>query len=643
MIGDDLYTKLSAGLDEAVEKGHLPNPGAKFSEVSQRNATNSDSYLKALRTRLVDLGYLEDTEEIRESHEVDASFISAIKLFQKESAILSDDGWAGPKTWTVLQQLVSFEDEHEPRSWTFTRSLNTNTAIARAAWLRLWVMGFLYEEPPAPKFSHSPHSENYNAKQRVAYENRRKEQWPKTKLSTLTKPEQKDISIKASEIVSDPMFQRACKQFWTFASHLGLLGGEPPESVELTKSLLSVLFNYDEIIKRLGGKSLGSVRKQVSRNAEKFDKQFDEFKVQIDAIARIELWLLGYDCAVGAPQKVWVTKPLPNNRKRRKEELALDLATEEFWKDLSTEPDRYIDIPTRKSAVTPALFREFHNILEDEGERKPEKEKLEEPTDEESYNERMKQEEARHDELIGKVKSVLDKEENEKAQQMAELKKELEKTHNKKNCREIEAQIAELEKRPLSFIDRFNNLASSIWDGIKRIAKFIWRLIKGAVEKVVSFVKNLARFIAKEAREFFYVVVRAVDAVHSGIVYLSNSFYPKEAGSPFYLKRSADMDYTVLFDSAATNIAETEQFKKYEHLSKCYCVGCVVLGALAEMFRTVIGMVSGVVGWLRVLLSLGRFRAAYLRVKEAVDFLKDDENYKVTGKEPGALMVTDVV
>jgi|GEM_PF-5331300 len=621
MTGDDLYTKLSAGLDEAVEKGHLPNPGAKFSEVSQRNATDSDSYLKALRTRLVDLGYLEDTEEIRESHEVDASFISAIKLFQKESAILSADGWAGPKTWAVLQQLVSFEDEHEPRNWKLPTSLNTNTAVARAAWLRLWVMGFFYEPPTGRR-------KNWFSEQQ--------KQWQKDKLNQVF---QSGASVSASEIVSNKAFQRAYDRFCDFAQRLGLSQGKLSVTPQLDEPFLNALFNYDEIIRLLGG---NGKEKKVVASLEKFDKQFEkEFKVQIDALARIELWLLGYDCAPGLPRNVYTTAIVAGYRKRQKEVLDLTLAIGQFWEIVSKKTEHTEPIEKPESApeteVSPALFKGFYRLLTEEAKASPKGETQESTTEEE--------EKKKHNELIDQVNAILAEENkvNKKVNEKLEsLRTDLATTTETKKRIKIEKKIKEIKEDNPTFLDRFKTLGSSIWDGVKRVAKFIWRLIKGAVEKVVSFVKNLARFIAKEAREFFYVVVRAVDAVHGGIVYLSNSFYPKEPGSPFYISRSADMDHTVLFDSAASNITASRHFKSYQRLSECYCAGCVVLGELAMLFRKVIGLVKGVVGWLQILLSLGRFRASYLRIKEALDFLKDKKDCYVKGTEDGALMFTDV-
>lgn len=548
MTGEQLFDNLGAGLDEAVACGYLPDPGKKLAEPSKRNESNSKSYIKALRTRLVGLGYLKDPHTNRTSGDTDQELITAVESFQKEvgSQTLKLDGWAGPKSWIVLQRLFSFEDKDEPRNWDFPVPLKNNPAVARAAWLRLWVMGFF-----------------------VAGQNAKEKDWTRSKLGY--KP-----SITVSELLEDAAFHKACKRFRDFAHRLGLLNDAAPQSKpELNETFLSALFNYDGIIRALG--NAGEIDEgRVS--CENFHEQFDEFEEQIHALARIEFWLLGYDCTPGAPQNRWMTVLRPNHHYRRKQVPLLDVAIEKFWEDFASRPEG-----VSNDRVTPALFLEF-------GKPSPGLSGLDAA-----------------DTMVQRVCEVLKQ-----------------------------------EKR--SFIEQFKNLASSIWDGIKRVAKFIWRLIKGAVEKVVSFVKNLARYIASEAREFFHLAVRAVDAVQGGLDYLRNSIVPESLPAPVVIARSAGFDHSMFVDASAVNVADSPAFRLYCRRAECYCAGCVVVGALAGMLGRVAalatGALAGPLGWLRALLALGRFRASTASVKASLTLL--DEHYTVSGKAPGAVMLIDV-
>lgn len=550
MTGEQLFDNLGAGLDEAVARGDLPNPGKRLTEASKRNESDSKSYIKALRTRLVDLGYLEDTGGNRTSGGTDQKFITAVESFQEEvgSQTLKLDGWAGPKSWIVLQRLVSFEDKDEPRSWNFLVSLKNNPAVVRAAWLRLWVMGFF-----------------------VAGKNAKEKEWKRSKLGY--KP-----SITLSELLENEDFHEACKRFRDFAHRLGLLKDEAQQSrSELNETFLGALFNYDAIIRALG--NAGNIAEgRISR--EHFHEQFDEFKEQIHALARIEFWLLGYDCAPGplkmGRRRYIGTRPVGPARSK------LSIATGEFWEDFASRPEG-----VSKDRVTPALFSEFGNL----------------PAG-----------------LSGLDASDADT----MVQRVSEVLKQ--------------------EKEKRSFIETFENLASSIWDGVKRLAKFIWRVIRGVVSTITNLVRNLARYIASEAREFFHLVVRAVDAVQGGLDYLRNSIVPESLPAPVVIARSAGFDHSMFVDASAVNVADSPAFKLYGRRAECYCAGCVVIGALAGMLGRVAalaqGALAGPLGWLRALLALGRFRASIESVKAALTLL--DEHYTVSGKASGALMLTDV-
>lgn len=551
MTGDELYVELAAGLDEAVGLGHLPNPGVRPGADETRNDTDSRSYIKALRSRLVDLGYLEETNGNRTSGKPDPEFIKAVERFQSEvgKETLRLDGWAGPKTWTVLQQLVSFEDKHEPRSWDHQILLNESPAVARAAWLRLWVMGFFVEQRKP------------DDKER---ESRQKEAWDTSRLRF-------SATMEVSELIESEPFRAAFARFREFARRLELSKEPLPAVPQLNEAFLDALFNYDEIVGKL---------------ADADQQTFHDFQEQIEAIARIEFWLLGYEGVPGGPQKTWVTRTVAPGRDRREEVPLLPVVIGRFWEDYPDRRGR-----ARADGVSVALFAEFRELL-----REPEVKVLE------------------VDQVVWKVNEVLNQEKRD-------------------------------NKGELPFVKVFENLASSIWDGVKRLAKFIWRLIRGAVSAVTNLVRNLARYIASEARDFFYIVVRAVDAVHGGIAYLRNSIYPATLPSPVIIARAAGFDYSMLVDASAATLADSPVFAEYRRQARCYCAGCVILGELAGMLGRVVQLASGALAgpllWLRALLALGRFRASIEQVKEALKEL--DENYTVSGAAPGALMLTDVV
>lgn len=145
----------------------------------------------------------------------------------------------------ILQSLASFEDCQEPEHWQIHTPLEDCEAVARAAWLRLYVMGF---------FSN----------------------WKKHKLKTTTR-------VKLAE---NPSFADAYLRFWQFARDLNLLPDDVPEVPDFTLECLRVLFNYDVIIRRLADVAGDNLKRH---------------RQALEAIVRIELWLQGYDCVPGNP------------------------------------------------------------------------------------------------------------------------------------------------------------------------------------------------------------------------------------------------------------------------------------------------------------------------------------------------------
>ncbi|MCW8886749.1 MAG: hypothetical protein OQK12_16100, partial [Motiliproteus sp.] len=195
-----------------------------------------------------------------------------------------------------------------------------------------------------------------------------------------------------------------------------------------------------------------------------------------------------------------------------------------------------------------------------------------------------------------------------------------------------------------SFIDSFENLASSIWDGVKRIAKMVWRVISGLVSKVNNLARNLARFVARESRQYFHIVVRAVDVVQGGVDYLRNSIFPQRLPAPVVIAYGADFDHQLFIEKATAKPMESAAYITYRQLAFCYQAGCMVMGELIGLLARVVklasGPLAGPLGWLRALLALGRFRSSLKQVDGALKML--EKNYKVSGNVSAAVMQIDV-
>jgi hypothetical protein len=258
--------KLGGALDDATSKHHLPNPAETSSNPNQ---SDTGAYIRAVRARLIELGYLGVGKKAsnRVKAYSDSILIKKIKRFQQDVG-LKVDGWAGAKTWQVLECLMSFENQqtlsHWQQVWQCPNTMQSNPAVMRAAYCRLYAMGFFAD-------------------------------WDKMTTRTHVNP------------TINTAFRDAILRFSHFARRLSLVS---KECDYLCQDLLSVLFDYDTLLTKLREPSI-------------FNTVEHNFAQNLHAITRIELWLIGYDIMPGKEQ--FKTVPVRRGKKRVKKQKAKTL------------------------------------------------------------------------------------------------------------------------------------------------------------------------------------------------------------------------------------------------------------------------------------------------------------------------------
>ena len=306
-----LARHLASGLDQSVADGHLPDPASKG---GNRNERDSPAYIRAVRTRLIDLGYLGESDDNRTTPTPDARYIQAIKRFQRDAGLVDaqgcGDGWAGSVTWQLMQCLVSFESNQDPRRWpmemNFTASLADNPAVRRACYLRLYAMGFF-------------------------------EDWRKHKANTQTRFSPAD----------NPGFAAALARFADFARALEQLPADTQTA--LSPAVLRLLFSHDRLLAAVAAKT----------DAQAF---FDKYQQQLSALVRIELWMQGYDATPGQEKfKKRTRPPRAGLRRRRTKVSTTTLAIKAFWRDNNELRGR-----AGRDTLSQALFRAFTTLNEEQ-------------------------------------------------------------------------------------------------------------------------------------------------------------------------------------------------------------------------------------------------------------------------------------
>lgn len=242
-VANILPDGLANWLDDAVAARQLPELLPDTADPARINDADSALYVRAARSRLASLGYLEAGEAKLEV--VTPAFTEAVRRFQREVGFRGEavDGWIGPETKARLQQLVSFEESQDVAAWgAIGVHPEAYPAVARAVYLRLYALGFM-------DWAHALTG------------------------GTECRP------------AANPVFRVALEDFALAAGKLGLISAPLPAA--LAPPTLRVLFDHDAWMRALA-------------THPQFLADPDNERV-VDACGRIELWLLGYDVNVGRP------------------------------------------------------------------------------------------------------------------------------------------------------------------------------------------------------------------------------------------------------------------------------------------------------------------------------------------------------
>lgn len=518
----EFMKNFGAGLDAAVGERHLPNP--TLASV-HRHETDSSAYIRAIRARLIELGYLGEGDKLtnRRTEKLDPVLIKKIKRFQKEAGI-EEDGWAGPETWQVLECLVSFENQQDPARWSEVwetpENLLSNQAVMRGVYCRLYTMGFFAD-------------------------------WDRDEINTKTVVSPTD----------NPHFQLAIQQFCRFAKLLGLV---PPSCNGWSVELLSAVYGFDKLAATLG-------------DADVFSLVAGEFQDNVDAIARIELWLLGYDIVPGKDQTERSNASTKSNisiKKNVKTSTQVSKtarAIESFYADNQQE----ISFFSQVNQASAGLMAAFSQLADE-----PEK-----------------------DIYIGKQLS------NTVSNILAD----------KSSKKEFESQ--------------FKKLANGVFDGIKRVIRWLFRIVKKIVQFTKEFIVNIVRYISKKARKFYVGVVKAIDIVYSGMTYLKSSAYHYTTPVQIVFGHDKDFDQRCLITPDLPPDHIRHDVEKYSFRSKLYAASLNIISHLMRMVHRVLKTVSSPFGWLLALLSLSDLANSVKAIRWQIELVTTDHELDIQNKQ----------
>lgn len=499
---DAFITGAEDAIDQLGEYGEILEEGYDRGLFGVTPTTETTRPVDDVRRRTVAmqlwlLGYLEEEPEEDKASISPSTLWDALRQFRDEAGIdppkaaapdaIDDD------TWYALNELVTFEgmegtdltEERLRERW--FEGGKPRPALRRAVQLRLFVLGLREEGPGA-------------------------------ELGPLT---------------SDTLIPL----FW-----INLLFGLGTRTLSqrYAPEPLALLFDQDRFVEALseaGGDEEFRIRRPQFLSRARARDLAQSFIVNV---AKIELWLLGFDVSPDGETDYSVSGLGGRARK-----TDLQAALEEYWTELEQTSRGRAE--TLAESITPALFHSLRRTAE-------EAEAVE--TDPEG----------RRDYSREVVEEHLTTEQ------------------------EIERAWSEVQNRRLS-----------LWDGLKRV----WRWIKRGVKKVVSwigsFFKNLARAFYRYASKGYKIVRLAVTSVIDSVEYFVEGRLASAPDGRIVLFNQADFDATVYVDEEGGGEAVPEFLRRMRRKTAVFEFGARILGFAVQTIRQI---ALGITGWARLLKSL---------------------------------------
>ncbi|MEM1182785.1 MAG: peptidoglycan-binding protein [Acidobacteriota bacterium] len=468
-------------VDRADRDGVLPALPGHSGEVQKEQLLASR--IVTIRTRLFLLGYLRRDNKRRR---LDGRLERAIAEFQTEAG-LTVDRWVGAESWTALQELVDFETPLDVARWTRPE---VQPVLFRAARLRLFVLG--------------------------CFGSRR--------LRGIEKLE--------------PGLELFTELLW----RLRFTENRLPSRLE--PETLAALFDQDGLVASLASPTLkfpvrslaGSQESDVS-TAEELARRF------LVSVARVELWLLGYDLPLNGRGAFKVPRRFPYQRGR----FQFFYALEQFWRSRG----RSIAEARRLSKT---LRLSFFSELE----------------------------------AIGREAERADGEQSDAIyREISEL--------SPRSQRSVWSHVQSVGSRIWDGVKR-------VWRWFKTVIGRGRRII----HKVFEWTKNLARFAYRYALQSFAVVKLAAQQTVKSVSFLLKDIVPGSDVNHVIMRREPGLDYMLVVNPGRDPATILDVTGNFAHMAAVFSTSVQVLTRLVSFLIRVVKTFTWPTGWFGFVMALVR-------------------------------------
>jgi hypothetical protein len=182
-----------------------------------------------------------------------------------------------------------------------------------------------------------------------------------------------------------------------------------------------------------------------------------------------------------------------------------------------------------------------------------------------------------------------------------------------------------LVKEKKNMLDRvweqIKTIGSRIWDGLKRVWRWLKSIIKGVAKKIGVWVKNIARLAYQYALNAFPIARRLIDITKATVSFLVRKTLKDSDINHIVISRDHDYDYRLYVNPGNNRDKTKATLTEFYRQAYLFNIGMRVLGILASTLVTVIKSVPLGGGWFGLVLALLKI---YTPLKKLSNLLEEE-------------------
>jgi len=166
---------------------------------------------------------------------------------------------------------------------------------------------------------------------------------------------------------------------------------------------------------------------------------------------------------------------------------------------------------------------------------------------------------------------------------------------------------------------QIKTIGSRIWDGLKRVWRWLKSLIKKAAKRISAWAKNIARLAYQYALNAFPVARRLIKITKETATFLIHKTLKDSDVDCIVINRDQDYDYRLYINSDHDRDGTKAILAKFYSKAYYFSIGMRVLGIIGSTLITVIRSVPLGGGWFGLILALLKIYTSLKKLSDVLD------------------------